>query len=72
MNGQCEALAKTLLEKETINHDNIVSVLGKRPFDSDAYQDYLKNTRKQQEDFEKVLMPFCMYLVINLRALGIG
>jgi len=52
---QCEALAKTLLEKETINHDTIVSVLGDRPFDSDAYQDYLKNTRKQQEDFEKEL-----------------
>mmetsp|Transcript_32918 Transcript_32918/g.45914 ORF Transcript_32918/g.45914 Transcript_32918/m.45914 type:complete len:880 (-) Transcript_32918:222-2861(-) len=52
---QCEALAQTLLEKETINHDVIVDVLGKRPFDSDAYQDYLKNTKKQQEEFEKEL-----------------
>mmetsp|Transcript_25949 Transcript_25949/g.46109 ORF Transcript_25949/g.46109 Transcript_25949/m.46109 type:complete len:865 (-) Transcript_25949:313-2907(-) len=52
---KCEALAKTLLEKETINHDDIVSILGDRPFDTDAYQEYLKNTRKKQEEFENEL-----------------
>merc|ERR1712146_379965 len=32
--GQVEALALLLLEKETINQDDIVSVLGQRPFES--------------------------------------
>jgi len=50
---KCEALAKLLLEKETINHDQIVSVLGARPFDTDAYQEYLSTTRAKQEQIEK-------------------
>eukprot|EP00954_Amorphochlora_amoebiformis_P028383 1391568-Amorphochlora_amoeboformis.AAC.1 len=52
---KCEALAKVLLEKETINHDDIVATLGDRPFDTDAYQEYLRNTKRQQEDFEREL-----------------
>mmetsp|Transcript_12104 Transcript_12104/g.24448 ORF Transcript_12104/g.24448 Transcript_12104/m.24448 type:complete len:760 (+) Transcript_12104:1765-4044(+) len=52
---ECKALALKLLDKETINHDDIVGVLGDRPFETDAYQEYLRNTKKQQEDFEKEL-----------------
>merc|ERR1719245_1938126 len=40
------ALAKELLEKETIGHDDIVRVLGERPFKNDTYKQYLENTRQ--------------------------
>merc|ERR1711988_1083742 len=43
---ECASLAELLLEKETINHDDIVGVLGERPFDTDAYQEYLRTTKK--------------------------
>lgn len=48
-----KALADKLIELETINHDVIVSVLGPRPFMTDAYKEYMKHShevlRKQQE-----------------------
>merc|ERR1712038_905866 len=40
------ALAKELLDKETIGHDDIVRVLGERPFKNDTYKQYLENTRQ--------------------------
>ena len=44
------ALAELLLEKETINQDDIISVLGARPFDSHAnYEDIINASWKGQE-----------------------
>merc|ERR1712176_236812 len=37
-------LAQTLLEKENLGHDELVEVLGARPFKNDAYKQYLSNT----------------------------
>merc|ERR1719233_144958 len=45
-------LAKLLLEKETIGHDEIVEVLGERPFHTDAYREYLANTKEFAEKHE--------------------
>ena len=39
--AQLQALAELLVEKETINHDDIVECLGKRPFE----------TNKRREEF---------------------
>jgi len=49
-----EALALKLIEIETVNHEQIVSILGPRPFASDVYQDFLKNEHralKSSDDF---------------------
>ena len=38
-------VAKLLMEKETINHNNIVDLISARPFEGDkTYEDYIKNT----------------------------
>lgn len=43
--AQVEALAERLLEVETINHDEIVRLIGARPFEgSDEYKSYVANT----------------------------
>merc|ERR1712196_215704 len=53
-----EALAELLLEKETINQDDIVRVLGERPFKmSDTYEEILNASWKpksstSEEDVE--------------------
>lgn len=39
------ALAEKLIEVETVNHDMLLSILGKRPFTSDAYMEFLKNSK---------------------------
>merc|ERR1711933_183257 len=39
-----EKLATALLEKENLGHDELVEVLGERPFKNDAYKQYLANT----------------------------
>lgn len=44
-----ESLAKTLLDKETIHHDDLVEVLGERPFKSDSYRHYLKIQAEEKE-----------------------
>lgn len=39
-------VAELLMEKETINHDDIVDLIGARPFAGDkVYEDYIKNKR---------------------------
>lgn len=43
---QVENLAKLLLEKETINHDDIVSSIGPRPFKSSKQYDEFINSWK--------------------------
>lgn len=45
--AQIEALAEALLERETINHDGLVALLGPRPFSSDAYVNFI-NMQKQK------------------------
>merc|ERR1712045_456229 len=50
-------LANELLEKETIGHDDIVKVLGARPFKTDAYKQYLANTAEFQEKHPDQMQP---------------
>merc|ERR1719350_784860 len=51
------ALAKELLEKETIGHDDIVRVLGERPFKNDTYKQYLESTRQFLEKHPDANVP---------------
>lgn len=41
-----EALGERLLKDEQLGHDQLVEVLGPRPFENDAYQNFIKNTRE--------------------------
>ncbi|CAM9784448.1 unnamed protein product, partial [Choristocarpus tenellus] len=42
--AQVEAVAELLLEKETVNHDDIVRLIGKRPFKAHkSYQEFVSN-----------------------------
>jgi AFG3 family protein len=51
---QIEALAVRLIERETVNHDILVEILGPRPFTTDAYTNWLKQSnREHQEKLEK-------------------
>jgi hypothetical protein len=34
------------LKDEQLGHDQLVEVLGPRPFENDAYQNFIKNTRE--------------------------
>jgi AFG3 family protein len=44
-------LAEELLEKETVNHDDLVRILGARPFvASDAYEQYVNMTQAQASE----------------------
>ena len=46
-------VAELLMEKETINHDDIVDLIGARPFEGDkAYQDYVSNKNHKNETGE--------------------
>ncbi|CAM9872975.1 unnamed protein product [Chrysoparadoxa australica] len=42
--AQVEKVAESLLEKETINHDEIVELLGKRPFTHPSYEEFIQST----------------------------
>mmetsp|Transcript_5309 Transcript_5309/g.12390 ORF Transcript_5309/g.12390 Transcript_5309/m.12390 type:complete len:935 (-) Transcript_5309:224-3028(-) len=47
--SEVEKVANLLLEKETITHDDMIELIGERPFDGDAqYQEYV--SRKYQLD----------------------
>mmetsp|Transcript_10977 Transcript_10977/g.12118 ORF Transcript_10977/g.12118 Transcript_10977/m.12118 type:complete len:906 (-) Transcript_10977:45-2762(-) len=50
--AEVEKVAKLLLEKETITHDDVVELIGARPFVNAAYQEYVshKHQKKQAED----------------------
>merc|ERR1740123_2684394 len=39
-----QALGERLLKDEQLGHDELVEVLGQRPFENDAYQAFIKNT----------------------------
>ena len=48
-----EAVAKLLLDRETITHDDMVDLIGKRPFEGDpAYAEYVsqKSRRPMEEE----------------------
>ena len=46
-----EALAERLLEVETINHDEIVALIGHRPFEgSDEYKTYVNSQKEVSEE----------------------
>ncbi|KAG5188027.1 cell division protease ftsH [Tribonema minus] len=48
---QVEAVAELLLQKETINHDDMIAILGKRPFASHkSYEDFIHSTMQAAED----------------------
>eukprot|EP00823_Brevimastigomonas_motovehiculus_P009891 TRINITY_DN973_c0_g1_i1.p1 TRINITY_DN973_c0_g1~~TRINITY_DN973_c0_g1_i1.p1 ORF type:complete len:890 (+),score=244.77 TRINITY_DN973_c0_g1_i1:88-2670(+) len=40
-----EALAERLLKNETVNHDVIVEIFGSRPFQSETYEEYIKQSK---------------------------
>merc|ERR1712129_81149 len=46
------ALAAELMSKETIGHEDIVGVLGERPFQNDAYRAYIANTKEWEEKYQ--------------------
>merc|ERR1711902_54828 len=47
------ALAAELMTKETIGHEDIVGVLGERPFKNDAYRAYLANTKEWDQKYQE-------------------
>lgn len=48
---EVEKVANLLLEKETITHDDIVELIGKRPFDGDTqYQEYVSRRTEPNDD----------------------
>jgi AFG3 family protein len=48
---EVEKVANLLLEKETITHDDMVELIGKRPFDGDSqYQEYVSQRTELQND----------------------
>merc|ERR1712194_172032 len=48
---EVEKVANLLLEKETITHDDMIELIGKRPFDGDAqYQEYVSRRTELIDD----------------------
>ena len=48
---EVEKVAKLLLEKETITHDDIMDAIGARPFEGDKqYQEYVSMRKKMKEE----------------------
>lgn len=51
---QVEGVAKLLLEKETITHDDMVDLIGERPFQGDpAYMEFIRRKKTIMEESEK-------------------
>ena len=49
-----EKVAKRLLEKEILNRDDMVDLLGKRPFTEKAtYDEFVKGTKAEEKPEEK-------------------
>lgn len=49
--SEVTAIAEMLLEKETINHDDIVSAIGHRPFEPNKqYAEFISNAWKRAEE----------------------
>jgi len=51
--SEVESVAKLLLEKETIVHDDVHELVGPRPFKSDPqYEEFLRRHREDEKDIE--------------------
>ena len=51
---EVESVAKLLLEKETITHDDVMDLVGARPFTgNEEYNQYVSNRYAKKEDAEK-------------------
>lgn len=51
---EVESVAKLLLEKETITHDDVMDLVGARPFTgNEEYNQYVSNRYVKKEDAEK-------------------
>jgi len=51
---ECDRVAKLLLEKETINHDQIYDLIGERPFTGDKnYNEYVSRRQADREASKK-------------------
>ncbi len=51
---EVEKVALLLLEKETITHDDMIDLIGERPFDGDAqYQEYVSRRTQLNDDSEQ-------------------
>jgi len=51
---EVEKVANLLLEKETITHDDMIELIGKRPFDGDAqYQEYVSQRSEFNDDEDR-------------------
>ena len=49
--SEVTAIAEMLLEKETINHDDIVSAIGHRPFEPNKqYAEFISNAWKREQE----------------------
>jgi len=51
---EVEKVANLLLDKETITHDDIIDLVGARPFSNEAYQEYVSKrfVKKEEETVE--------------------
>lgn len=48
---EVQKVAQLLLEKETIHHDDVLELVGERPFEKDpAYQQYVSSRKSSEED----------------------
>merc|ERR1712038_2125143 len=52
---EVEKVAHLLLEKETITHDDIIDLIGPRPYSNEAYQEYVskKHLKKNEESSDE-------------------
>jgi AFG3 family protein len=56
--AEVEAVAKLLLEKETITHDDIYDAIGPRPFEGDKqYQEYVSMRKQVSEEMKQTEEP---------------
>merc|ERR1712178_637074 len=46
-----ESLGERLLKDEQLGHDELVEVLGPRPFENDSYRAFMKNTKEFAEKY---------------------
>lgn len=49
-----EKLGKKLLKEEVLGHDELVKVLGERPFKNDFYKDYVKNNKEFSKNDQSI------------------
>ena len=51
---EVESVAKLLLEKETITHDDVLELVGERPFKGDgSYDEFVRRRQEPKEETDK-------------------